>query len=378
MEIKLKKYGEKNRLRDVFRSIKHRKGLSSHTLTHSNYFTPWKKVNSWVEEQMLNGIDFVVHPNNGLILNLPVRLDFSANYEQTTIYVTAIRKLARRGPFSRKAYKLKSVNFEKLKSISTSAALVLTAELSRWQDNLGKKLVPRTKTWEPKIYSLLASLGFFDLFETTPEKPSSNSVPELNFVRYIKGKASETSKARQLRKSLSEVIGDNIDKWTFLRGGLDEAITNVSHHAYPRSLKLPNRDKNWYLTGSFNSDTSELKIAFYDQGIGIPKSLPASEVWEKIIKFLANVSDSDRKLHKTLLRAAVKLDRTSTEANDRGKGLQDLLTFIQQRGSGYLSIISLKGLYKYTMYEGAEKEKSFSFKNELPGTLIIWSATLKN
>ena len=352
--------------------------MKSNVVKFTKGFAPWKHVNTWIEEKMQYGIDFIIQSKNELTLLLPVRLDFSANYEQTTLYITAIRKLARRGALSRKAYKLSSVNFEKLKSVSTSAALVLTAELSRWQDNLGKKLVPNTQTWEPNIYALFDSLGFFDLFETTPEKPESSSVPDLNFVRYIKGKASETNKARQLRESLSEVIGDKIDKWTFLRGGLDEAITNVSHHAYPKSLKVPSRDKNWYLTGSFSSETSELKIAFYDQGVGIPNSLPASEVWEKILKFLSNVAVSDRRLHKTLLKAAVKLDRTSTDANDRGKGLQDLLTFIKQRGSGYLSIISLKGLYKYTMYNGVEREKSFSFKNELPGTLIIWSVTLNN
>ena len=119
-----------------------------------------------------------------------------------------------------------------------------------------------------------------------------------------------------------------------------------------------------------------MKIAFYDQGIGIPRSLRASEVWEKVNLFLSKVAKEDRYLHKTMLSAAVRKDRSTTEESDRGKGLYDMLNFIKQRGEGYLSIISLKGLYKYTMLDSVESEKTVSFKNELRGTLIMWSVTL--
>ncbi|MGC6744878.1 hypothetical protein ACP0HM_10080 [Escherichia coli] len=52
-----------------------------------------------------------------------------------------------------------------------------------------------------------------------------------------------------------------------------------------------------------------------------------------------------------MLKAAVEIKRSSTGEEDRGKGLQDLLEFIKQRGEGYLSIMSGKGLYKYSQHD---------------------------
>lgn len=161
-----------------------------------------------------------------------------------------------------------------------------------------------------------------------------------------------------------------------MHSGLTEAITNVSHHAYPDSEGYSTEDKNWYLTGSYNNETKELKIVFYDQGIGIPKSLPASEVWEKVLSVLSRLPVVERKRDEVLLKAAVELERTSTKESDRGKGLQDLLEFIRQRKNGYLSILSLKGLFKYSMSDGKEEIKTEHFDKPVSGTLIIWSAEL--
>ena len=55
-----------------------------------------------------------------------------------------------------------------------------------------------------------------------------------------------------------------------------------------------------------------------------------------------------------------------------------MLEFIRQRGNGYLSILSSKGLYKLTINNGKEIVKSEHFEYPICGTLIIWSATLQN
>jgi hypothetical protein len=87
---------------------------------------------------------------------------------------------------------------------------------------------------------------------------------------------------------------------------------------------------------------------------------------------------AERKRDEVLLSAAVQISRTRTGAPDRGRGLQDLLEFIRQRQEGYLSILSLRGLYKFTVNNGIETTKSEHFNNPIQGTLIIWSATLNN
>ena len=181
-----------------------------------------------------------------------------------------------------------------------------------------------------------------------------------------------------LKAGIAGIVGDAVGKWTFLDSGLSEAITNVTHHAYPEKYGFQDDDKNWYLTGGYNKGNNELKIIFYDQGIGIPKSLPASEFWEVVAKVLDKLPLGTRFQDEVMLKAAVELNRTSTGDVDRGKGLPDLLQFIKQRGGGYLSILSGHALYKYTLNaaEGGGRVKSERFVDPIKGTLIIWKVVL--
>ncbi|QUN05353.1 hypothetical protein KDN34_14295 [Shewanella yunxiaonensis] len=227
-------------------------------------------------------------------------------------------------------------------------------------------------------------MGFFDLFDNKPLDLNKieKYTTDLNFVRYMRGLCSDPDDAKskkiELKREIFSLVGDDILKWTFLHSGLSEAVTNVTHHAYPEGNVFI--DKSWYLTGSFNNSSREMKIAFYDQGVGIPKSLPASKIYERVLNFLTKtgVNVIEKMSDKVLLEAAMSIDRTSTEKNDRGKGLQDLIEFIKQRGQGYISILSYKGLYKFTLDNNKEHVKTASFDLPLCGTLIIWSVTLDN
>lgn len=359
----------------------HRQGRSKTKNGHNNNngsgFSG-SDVNNWINHYKYNGLNISLN-NNRVTIILPERLNFFHDYESTVLHLNAIRKLTKNKAPSHKAYKLGSVNFDDLKSISTSAALVLTAELSKWDDAVRNRLKPKVENWDPNILFNFYELGFFDLFKNKPsniEQLKSATTPNKRIVKYIKGKCGDDQKTRVLKENITNIIGDNINKWMFLHSGLSEAIVNVSHHAYPERLGLSEVDKNWYITGSYNTFTRELKVVFYDQGIGIPKSLPASDVWEKVLSFLSSLSIAERKRDEVLLKAAVELDRTSTGESDRGKGLQDLLEFIRQRGDGYLSILSLKGLFKLEVKNGIESIKSEHFNYPVCGTLIIWCVTV--
>jgi len=379
----MKKLSKKQRDRDLRLSIKHRKGSSNNEKKLSDIVISqeWKAANKWIDEYNNNGLDITIHKKRLVEIHLPSIMNFNENYEETALHIAAIRKLTEHRNVPRKAYRLVKVDFKKLEEISTSSALVLTAELSKWDDSIRTKLKPNTEEWNCGIVKQFSELGFFDLFlvEESEKNDYVNSCSDtgISVVKYIKGRCKDKSKTRILKKCIGEIVGDKINKWTFLDCGLSEAITNVSHHAYPIKYSYSEEDKNWYLTGSYNKDTSELKVVFYDQGIGIPKSLPASDIWETILTWFSAHPAIDRKRHEVLLKAAVELDRTSTLDSDRGKGLQDLLEFVKHRGEGYLSIFSLKGLYKYSMENGKHKMKTEGFDQKIYGTLIIWSVVLK-
>jgi len=395
LKKKNKKQNEKQEKRNNKQKNKHVK-VSNKPL--------WLEANNWVDNEIdpVLGITFLNRKNkrsrkisnkkkqHDVVLNLPSQMNFSSDNEKTIVVLSAIRKLVSVLSFykgrtiPRKAYRLTSVNFDGLKEISTSTALVLTAEISKWDSTIRKNLQPRVENWDSKIYSQLSQLGFFDLFLNKPERPPNSNDVETNmsFVPYMRAisndKRAATENKKTLKLNILELVDrDSIDKWTILHSALTEAITNVTHHAYDDSFKQDS--KCWYLTGSFNRTTKVMKIAFYDQGLGIPATLPASKIWEKVVDYFAK-SDKpklERYQDAQLLEAAMKINRTSTDKNDRGKGLQDLLEFIRETGCGYLNILSLHGSYLCNISDGKESTKVQTLKKSLPGTLIMWSVTLK-
>lgn len=362
-------------MQDIRRSIKHRKGGTSVSTTPSTPPSDWLKTKEWFERKSKEQLAFTIDKKS-ITLHLPEVMNFSTEYETTTTYITAIRLLTEQKTKTKRKYRLAHVNFDNLKKISSSAALVLTAELSKWDDLIRNNLTPRLDNWDKSILKNFIDLGFFNLFKKAPSFPAPQE-GDIKLVQYIKGSCGDSKKTRVLKSEIQRIVGETISKWTFLHSGLTEAITNVSHHAYPDNSTYKNNEKNWYLTGSYNKQSHQLKITFYDQGIGIPKSLPTSEIWEKVLNLLTSLNVGKGKLDAELLSAAMKIDRTSTGDTDRGKGLQDLLEFIKQRQEGYLTVISRRGLYRLLIKDGAEQTKKHSFNNPLKGTLIIWNVSLK-
>ncbi|CQH25220.1 hypothetical protein ACQIBV_003826 [Yersinia enterocolitica] len=376
----MKKITEKQRTIDINRSLNfRRKGFIRKYKARSFSGQSWEYKDRWIKEQATHGLDVEVIKKNRISIRLPEIMNFSSEYDKTMQSITAIRKLAEKRGVPDPSYKLGFVDFSNLKKISTSAALVLTAELSKWDDAIRQRLTPKINTWDESILRKFYDLGFFELFEKSKGlQLIEKSIIEkgVKFVKYLKGKCGDIEKTLELKNEIRSVVGEDVKKWVFLQSGMSEAITNVSQHAYPVHEGYLDADKNWYLTGSYDEVNKILKIVFYDQGIGIPKSLPASQIWERILSMLSKFSSMERKRDEVLLKAAVELDRTSTGDIDRGKGLQDLLEFIKQRGDGYLSIMSLKGLYKHEIVKGNTIIKTENFSLPMCGTLIIWSASL--
>ncbi|ELB2790990.1 hypothetical protein [Aeromonas hydrophila] len=353
------------------------------------------ELNEWLEKEKKKGLKISScikksqAKKNMIVVHLPAEMDLENNYDKTIQTFTAIRKLVELiekysgHHLPKKAAKLGSVNFDKLKKISTSAALILTAEISRWDTLLRNKLVPTVELWDDEIYHSFSQLGFFKLFSNKPTKvtetPISNA--NINYVEYFRGSCANSEYARASKKSLKQkilsLVGQDVPEWIFLNGGLSEAVTNVTHHAYPDGEQTW-ADKSWFLTGSYNKSSEEMTVSFYDLGIGIPNSLPSSKLWEKAIEYMDkfNIPLAKRNMDRILLKAAVNLSRTRTGEDDRGKGLQDMLEFIRQRKEGCLSIHSYKGSYTCNFSEGRRHNTSKSYRRPLYGTLITWSITL--
>ncbi|OZS41960.1 hypothetical protein ASV53_20905, partial [Photobacterium sanguinicancri] len=150
----MKKITEKQRERDVRRSLFHRsqRKLPASDLVIEFNEPEWLRVNKWVDEEKDLGLN-VRHASSknrrGLVITLPEIMNFSSHFDVTVQHLNAIRKLTTNksffgdGNMPKKAYKLAKVNFDNLKEISTSSALVLTAEISRWDDSIRRNLTPQ-------------------------------------------------------------------------------------------------------------------------------------------------------------------------------------------------------------------------------------------
>lgn len=376
----MKKITRKERDRDILRAYFHRTGRDILVAgnTKINPISKASKINRWINAQIKNGLNCEIRKNRDLFLTLPTVMNFSSNYNRTMQAIQTIRHLTGRKIFNNQCYRLCFVDFSKIQYISASAALVLTAELSKWDDSVRQRIRPKVKTWDKNILSQFDELGFFDLFSNKDsfELEKEKEPSSIRFVKYLKGHLEDDEKTQLLKREIKRLVGEDLGKWTFLYSGLSEAITNVVHHAYPNNKGYTEDDKKWYLTASYDSDNRIIKVVFYDQGVTIPGSLPDSKLHERILSYLAKLPLAERKRDEQLLKAAVEIKRSSTGEEDRGKGLQDLLEFIKQRGEGYLSIMSGKGLYKYSQQNNKTEVKSLSFNLPVCGTLIVWSTKL--
>jgi hypothetical protein len=321
-----------------------------------------------------------IDSRNRVEIHLPSKMNFSTEHESTIAHLMAIRRLVKRASYGSTKLRLKRVAFEELKEISTSAALVLTAELVKWEDASKIKLKPNVEKWNSNVFRQFSELGFFDLFERAPEMEilASDELSGRRLVSYIKGTFQEHSKPRMLEQRLRKIVGNEIDEWEFLHTGITEAIINVTHHAYPEERNYTDIDKNWYLTGSYDEYSRQLKIVFYDQGVTIPSSLPASDWGEKILQFLSSNKILEGKNDSHLIRAAMEMSRSRTNEEDRGKGLQDILEFVKQRNNGYLAVVSKRGIFRLDVNGASEDTSTHGLRSPLEGTLIVWRVTLED
>ncbi|MFP1827478.1 hypothetical protein [Lonsdalea quercina] len=378
----MKKITCKTRKNDAYRSYLHRTGRQSiHALRKKNKRLNISKsasVNRWIDAQIRDGLECDIKKNRDLFLTLPSLMNFSTNYHKTMQSIRTIRLLTGKKKYPTHIYRLCFVDFSKVEYISASAALVLTAELSKWDESVRQRLRPKVKSWNKNILTQFDELGFFDLFKNKDsfELEKEKEESPIKFVRYIKGHMKDDEKTLLFKSEIKRIVGEDLGQWTFLYSGLSEAITNVVQHAYPSGYGYDNDDKKWYLTASYDCENKVIKVVFCDQGITIPGSLPSSSKKEKILDYLTIFPFGEKMRDEHILRAAVEIQRSSTGEVDRGKGLQDLLEFIKQRGKGYLSIMSGKGLYKYSESDHKVDVKTERFNLAVCGTLIIWSTQL--
>ena len=258
------------------------------------------------------------------------------------------------------------IDFRPIREVKPSGALVLAAELDRWNRTPGVQSKFRradVEKWDPGVRRLLREIGFFDLLSVSTGLVEESSTG----ARYVKFRSGVTVDGKEFDDLRQEDLKPFIDvpNETLLFGAVCEAMTNVVHHAYEGVRNTPGVLRRWWLSAAFDARDGELVILIYDQGLGIPNTIPRNfgeSVWNLF-------GDGDAQL----IRAAHNLDRSATGEAHRGFGLQrDVRRYIRDfEGRGTYRVISGKG--EYTVQAGKDGlESTRTFRRSLQGTFIEW------
>lgn len=197
---------------------------------------------------------------------------------------------------------------------------------------------------------------------------------------YVTGTKLDGSKISELLRKYEQLAGTEPPEGLY--DVLGEALTNVHHHAYPESSKLPDVLRRWWMFSRYEAPRDDspgnLYIAVYDIGEGIQNTMRAKlERGEMLLEAGSDIAQllggSWKVLDRRLLERAVDHERSSTGLANRGKGLPEMRDFIKSAEAGLLNIISGYSQYSSNIQSATPV---VSWPARILGTMILWSIPL--
>lgn len=277
------------------------------------------------------------------------------------------------------------VDFTNIERITPAAALLFAAEFDRMRRLSSLPIYAvDLDGWNPNVRAILAQLGFLRLLNVSEEKIDTVNFSHgaVNVLKFATGRKAQGTAAEPIIDALKPLFGTAEVVETaglLLYEGLSEAMTNVAHHAYPAkyNYEFPPAMGRWWLTGAHDPENSTISVIFLDQGITIPVSLPRSNMKELARDYLQKAFNiipgrSDRVDDAQQIAAAMHLNRSSTGALGRGKGLPEMRELIDFFPRGRLRIISRRGEY---VYEKGRDPELKNYEGSIVGTLIEWEVS---
>ena len=308
-------------------------------------------------------------------IDCPPNMSLAENFDGVTEVLEKIRWHSTRQRNER-VY----INFKEIEQISPGAALVVAAELDRWNHLIhqrGRKLrAVDVEDWHDDVRDRLEDMGFFGLLHVQVRAREDRDGSGTRYIRFRSGRRVEGKAVEDLRTlDLEPFFRNNVPNRRRLYAAVTEAMTNVVHHAYGQDASFSTRP-HWWLSASHNVEEGEIRILLYDQGVGIPATLPRKfrERMQQLLQDVVRPTDAH------VIQAAHELARTATEQRHRGHGLQrDVRRYVESVDcvSAY-RVTSLRGQYTWRKGpDGATQESRRNYRRPLPGTLIEWRLTLQ-
>lgn len=258
------------------------------------------------------------------------------------------------------------IDFSDCDDLSLDALLVFIAEIYRCLALSGKRLwgnYPRNKG----VLIHLIKSGYYEFVKANLKPAAEDLLPHIEVIKLRTANRDKSYVKSDIAELISSGNSSQMDIFVHESAmAIGDAMENSLQHAYKSTTPDPYwLIDQWYMFASKNTLTGEIIICFYDQGQGIPKTVPA-KLGEK---FIASLSGGLKSQDAYLIELSFEVGRTETYDPHRGEGMASIRDLVEECEEGVLKILSNKGEYLYTKGGNVYKDNRDTV---LPGTLIVW------
>ena len=289
----------------------------------------------------------------GYNLTFPAELDFADHLDKALDFFSDLRTLV--DEVRPRAIR---IDHSALQRISPAAALVLIAEVFRGVEVLDRCRWGGNAAANAEVHELLGEAGYWKYFKGIDWKKSSNKSRQ-----YLQHKTGNRTSGQTVKEVIQHFLPELMvpeESKKVLYPALVECMDNVMKHAYHVRERDQPYYHRWWLLAYRDPATHELSFCFYDQGLGIPKTIR--------VRFQDRLGPLSAKDSELIAKAVVEGHFSSTRDPTRGRGLPTLKRFIDVARAGELMIVSHKSrcIFSRPLSENSDFDKRFN------GTLIIW------
>ena len=270
------------------------------------------------------------------------------------------------------------INFSKTEKMFADGTLLFYAELDRL--NRIKPQCIKIKATPPqnkKVSEVLNQIGIYGIVGS-PKNPIMPSSDDVIHWRKATGKEVEGEKYNDILDSYDGIIPGELTRKLYI--GITEAMANCVHHAYIEKredgIRIENPERRWWMFSQ--SKDGRLTVVFCDLGVGIPKTLPLTnpDFWSKLLSRIPIVSGKLEDAN--IIKEAVEESRSRTGESHRGKGLSQLVDFVQNQAKMDESRVTIFSNFGSVQKSAGEEDYSIkNYRESILGTLIQWNVPIR-
>lgn len=288
------------------------------------------------------------------IVHVPVHVRYYAHKDQRREFGRFLERVEHYLVQGRDVF----LDFGKTKRLFPCGVLIIMGAVDDWVQRFPNRLSANYPS-DDLVEQMLQHVGVLQKLGLSPRKKVSHD--DVTRWHYFTGMNVDATPVEPFMEQVRLVVGEEAQMG--LADCVNEAMTNVRHHAYENS-----GGGQWWIFATISE--KRIFVAMHDRGASIPATLlEKPEIWDYLTGRVWRQGRADGKL----ISAAAE-GRTSTKLPYRGKGLPEMLQFTKAAENGELAIYSRHGFFRFSGREQIESVGRLT--KPITGTLIVWMLNL--